>query len=367
MPLLGAPLLIVLGVLAAALPVATVLVWERLRGPRAVLVSARLTLLVLCQLAAVLLTGAALNNYGYFYGSWSELLGGGAKAGPPSREHFGASASPDGGTATDSLIPHGSPLVDGRVDSVTVAGAMSRLAQPALVYLPPQYFRGQHALPVVEVLTGYPGSELNLVARLHYPGLLWRGIRAGTTRPMVLVMLRPTVAPPRDTECTDVPGGPQALSYFAQDVPQAITTRYRLKPSGLGVIGDSTGGYCAVKLALLHPERFRAAVSLSGYYHAIHDVTTGDLWGGSRVLRDLNDPTWRLQHLAAPPISLLVATTREERGPDGYATAQRFLHLVKPPMSADELVLAQGGHNFATWEKQIPEALAWLSDHLHPA
>ena len=34
----------------------------------------------------------------------------------------------------------------------------------------------------------------------------------------MLVMVRPTVAAPRDTECTDVPAGPQALAFFAPKV-----------------------------------------------------------------------------------------------------------------------------------------------------
>ena len=41
-------------------------------------------------------------------------------------------------------------------------------------------------------------------------------------QPMILVMLRPTVAPPRDTECVDVPGGPQTETFFAEDLPQAV-------------------------------------------------------------------------------------------------------------------------------------------------
>jgi hypothetical protein len=31
-------------------------------------------------------------------------------------------------------------------------------------------------------------------------------------------------------------------------------------------------------------------------------------------------------------------------------------------MSADELVLDHGGHNFRTWGREIPYAMRWLSD-----
>ena len=47
-------------------------------------------------------------------------------------------------------------------------------------------------------------------------------------QPMILVMMRPTVAPPRDTECVDVPGGPQTETFFAKDLPDAVSAHYRV-------------------------------------------------------------------------------------------------------------------------------------------
>ncbi|CAM5397307.1 esterase [Streptomyces badius] len=57
-------------------------------------------------------------------------------------------------------------------------------------------------------------------------------MKAGKARPMILVMLRPTVAPPRDTECVDVPGGPQTETFFAEDLPEAVTGTYRAGEGG---------------------------------------------------------------------------------------------------------------------------------------
>ena len=45
---------------------------------------------------------------------------------------------------------------------------------------------------------------------------------------MVLVMLRPMVVPPRDTECMNVPGGPQTEEFFAQDLRSAVWAHYRV-------------------------------------------------------------------------------------------------------------------------------------------
>src|SRR6476661_5196319 len=87
MPLLGWPLLVTL-VLATVL---ALVLWSRVRGPAPVRVAQRLGLVVAGQVVAVLLVAAALNDYGYFYGSWSELLG--PSASGAAVIHSGASGS----------------------------------------------------------------------------------------------------------------------------------------------------------------------------------------------------------------------------------------------------------------------------------
>ncbi|NJP83149.1 esterase family protein, partial [Streptomyces sp. AA8] len=74
-------------------------------------------------------------------------------------------------------------------------------------------------------------------------------------------LVRPSVVADRDTNCTDVPGGPQALTFFNEDVPLAVTDVYRASdaPGSWGAVGNSTGGYCALKLAMTNPARYGAA------------------------------------------------------------------------------------------------------------
>jgi S-formylglutathione hydrolase FrmB len=256
------------------------------------------------------------------------------------------------------------------VESVRINGVRSRLASHAFVYLPPEYFQAAYrhrAFPAAEVFTGFPGTDLNLLKGLNFPARQLAEVRAHRARPMVLVMMRPSVSYPRDTECTDVPAGPQALTFFAQDVPLAVATSFRVESRGWGAIGDSTGGYCAAKLAMLHSDTFAAAVTLSGYFHTLRDGTTGDLWGGSRVLWNLNNLEWRLGHLPPPPVSVLVTTARDEAGSSGYADSRRFItlaHTAGAPLSVTALVLDHGGHNFSTWNAELPQAISWLSHHL---
>jgi S-formylglutathione hydrolase FrmB len=199
---------------------------------------------------------------------------------------------------------------------------------------------------------------------MKYPTLVAQAVYQRQMPPTVLVLLRPTVAPPRDTECQDVPNGPQAESFFATDLPQAMQHAYRVSadPAGWGVIGDSTGGYCALKFAMQHPDVYRAAVSLSGYYESAVDLTTGDLFGGSQQLRDENDLMWRLAHLPDPPVSVLVTSSLS--GESDFKATEAFVRAVKAPMRVSHMYLQSGGHNFATWDQELPGALRWLGQQL---
>lgn len=380
MALLGTPLLVLLAVLAVGLPFAAVLLWSRVRGPRALQAAQRGGLLAAAQIAAVMLVAVALNDYGNFYGSWSSLLraqsqharvsAGNGPAGVHSSRppHQPPAASgqieqlPDPAYATHAQWP-----VLGRLESVMIRGASSGLKEHAYVYLPPQYFQSQYAgsrFPAMEVLTGYPGSDADMIHGMNYPGVLLSLITQHQTQPTVLVMLRPSVNYPRDTECTNVPAGPQAETFYASDLPSQVSHSYRVRPTGWGAIGGSLGGYCAAKLTMLHPTVFYAGVSIQGYYTARRDSTTGDLWGGSLVLRHLNDLEWRLGHMPPPPISLLVQSTLDQQGPYGYQDTERFTALVKKPMAVQMTMYQHGGHNIATWRIGLAQELSWLSAKL---
>lgn len=374
MALLGKPLVVLLSILAVGLPATTYFCWLRVKGPRLMRIGTRVLLIFGSQLAAVVLVAVVVNDYGSFYASWSELAGSSIGTPGASKPH------PDGMTtalrsdqSAVQVLPDpgwSSPSqwsTRGRVVAVRIQGARSALRGTATVWLPPQYFQpdqAQRVFPAVEVFGGYPGSEQGLLKTMEYPQHLLDEMSAHRAGPMVLVMQRPAVTFPRDTECTDVPDGPQALTYFAQDVPAAISRSFRVRPTGWGAMGYSTGGYCAVKIAMLHSDVIPAAVALSGYFHAVRDRSTGDLWGGSPVLRQLNDLEWRMEHLPAPPVSLFVAGSRTERGPDGFRDTQRFLSLVRLPTQVRTLILPSGGHNFASWSQEMGPALDWLSARL---
>ncbi len=128
------------------------------------------------------------------------------------------------------------------------------------------------------------------------------------------------------------------------------------------MIGNSTGGYCALKLGLHHPDRFAASAGLSPYYKAAEDVTTGDLFHGDQNLRNRADLFWSLDHLPARASSFLV--TSSKKGEGNLKDTRKFIEKVKAPARVSSIILDSGGHNFTTWQREVAPTLEWISGRL---
>ncbi|MEW2452001.1 alpha/beta hydrolase-fold protein [Streptomyces parvulus] len=361
-----------LAVLAGVLLFAgTVWLWPRLAhgGVRAVL--GRVGLLFATQAAVFAAVGLVANQSFGFYGSWADLFGRETGQGVVVDHAAGGTGGPLRvvGDRRVTGAGGGRPEVSGRIDEVRIAGRTTRISTPAYVYLPPEYFQARHrgrTFPAAVVLTGYPGTAEALVDKLRYPRTALELAREGRMRPMILVMLRPTLAPPRDTECVDVPGGPRTETFFAKDLPEAVGGRYRVSrgAGNWGVVGNSTGGYCALKLAVHHPDVFAAGAGLSAYYDAPNDPTTGDLFQGNEERKNHANLWWYLKNRPAPDTSLLVTSSRS--GETNYADTREFIERVRSrkPTRISSIILESGGHNFNTWRREIPATLEWLGGRL---
>jgi enterochelin esterase-like enzyme len=380
-----------MAVVAVGSLAAIIWAWPRVARQRLHHIAVRLVMVAASQLLVIAAFLVWMNGYFSFYGSWSQLLGTGRPAraeqllhartagrqvviygsqpGPaPGRSRPAPLAAPAGGIPRPG--PPSGPAEAGKVVQIAISGARTGLnSGPGYVYLPPQYFQPAYRktrFPVVLALTGYPGVAGGIVHRLALPAVAARLLAAGRIRPTVFVMLSVSPLFPYDTECTDIPAGPQVESFYAQDVTHAIEQAFRVtsSPAGWGVIGYSTGGFCAAKLAMMYPSRFSAAVSMAGYYQAYGGRFVRDLWGGSVAYRRENSPAWRLRHLPAPPVSVLVTSSRI--GEQSLPGTLAFLRLIHPPMRGYSLIIPQGGHNFRTWSRELVPSLEWLSRRLAP-
>ncbi|MGW3633122.1 alpha/beta hydrolase [Streptomyces sp. NPDC005122] len=363
---------LVLAILFAVLLfVGTVWWWPRLARRDWRAVGGRIGLLLVTQVAVFASIGLFANQAFGFYATWADLLGQESGQGVVV-DHSGHGA---GGplqvvdTRQVNVSGGARPQIGGQIQKVDIVGRTTHIATPAYVYLPPEYFQSRYrtrTFPATTVLTGYPGTAEALIKGLHYPQTAHELAKDGRMQPMILVMMRPTVAPPRDTECVDIPGGPQTESFFAKDLPEVVGAHYRVgkRPGSWGIVGDSTGGYCALKLAMHHPEAYAAGAGLSPYYKAPIDPTTGDLFHGDRLLRNAADLRWYLRHNPAPRTSLLVTSSKV--GEHNYRDTLRFIEQVKATgrTGIASVILDSGGHNFNTWRREIPGTLQWISGML---
>ncbi|MEV7559496.1 alpha/beta hydrolase [Streptomyces sp. NPDC048331] len=357
-------LAIVAGVLLFA---ATVWFWPKLSNRTWRAFAGRIGLLLATQLALFSAVGLAANKSFLFYGSWADLLGQETSMGKVV-DHSMSSKDIKVVDKQKLDVPGGAkPQVGGQILKVAISGQKSKITSPGYVWLPPEYFQPQHKdqnFPASIVLTGYPGTAENLIKGLDYPMKAFSLSKSGKMKPMILVMLRPTVAPPRDTECVDIPGGPQTETFFGVDLPQAIQDTFRVgkKPENMGFIGNSTGGYCALKIAAHYPQTFGAAAGLSAYYEAPDDPTTGDLFHGDEKLKKRADVLHSIEHKKPTGTSFLV--TSSEKGEPNLADTRKFIKKVQGPDRVSSIILDSGGHNFNTWRREIPPMLMWMSGRI---
>ncbi|MFI9544454.1 alpha/beta hydrolase [Streptomyces sp. NPDC052016] len=368
MSLTGTPFLttlIALAVLAVALPL---LLWSRLRGPRVLRAAARMLMLLFAQGTAVALVFVLVNNSNNLYDDWDDLLGTG------NHVQQAADLGPDGtgGIALERLprvrqtfTRAGGPgmRAAGGVRVTQLEGRVSGVNAEVYVWLPPQYddpaYR-HRAFPVVELLPGYPGSAKSWFGTLRAHEQLLPLMKEGKVAPFILVAPRTTLLPGVDTGCANIPGTVNADSWLSIDVPRMVMDNFRAEPAprGWAVAGYSAGAHCATKLAVAHPDRYRAAVSLSGYNDPVAERAS--LTAQSPSLRERNNPCVLLREAAQPPA---VALYLSGQPGDGYedgmalerqAKAPTTVHVVHVPKSA-------GGHTMALWRPQVVPAFRWLT------
>ncbi|WP_335937472.1 alpha/beta hydrolase [Streptomyces sp. PTD5-9] len=369
MSLTGTPFFLTTIVLAVVSVMLPLLLWGRVRGPAVVRGAARLTMLVLAQGAAVLSVFVMVNNTNGLYDNWADLLGTGQHvvvAPNLGRDGLGTHKQ----LANEpKVVQRFGPTHDARmgpgVRVTQVNGRVSGVHGEVYVWLPPQYDQPAYRhrrFPVVELLGGFPGSAKAWFSSLRVQSQLEAGMRSGEVAPFILVEPRTNVLPGQDTGCANVPGVVDAESWLSVDVRQMVIDNFRARrgASGWAVAGYSAGAHCAAKMALAHPERYRAAVGLSGYNDPAAEPLS--LTARSPELRRTNNPLWILRHATTPPrVSLYLSGNRN----DGYRDGLALRRAALPPT---RVVVAEviGPHTTGVWRRQVPQVFRWLTSELSP-
>ena len=330
---------VTVGAVAAAL-----LLWPRVRGPRALRLVSRVGMIVLCQVTAVFVVMVTINNQYGFYASWDDLLGNANSGGRPT-----ATASGSPAPAVPDYAVKFTAYSQG-FERATVRGWASGTKGDVIVWLPPQYGKKEFAhtrFPVIEVLHGIPGTPHSFLRGMRLGQIMQEQITAGRAEPAILVL--PTITPDRvNTGCADVPGKSRVATWLTQDVVRTINHNFRTLPAprGWAVMGISTGGYCAARLALEHPETFAAGAAL-----APDNPAAG-----------IRNPL-ELARTSRPDVQLLVESSLQDpESPPKFA--DEIIAAAQPPTTVTTLRVANGGHNWKTWGRMFPDAFTWVSGRI---
>lgn len=254
----------------------------------------------------------------------------------------------------------------------TLTGPVSQIRAQVYVWTPPQYAaKRRDRFPVLELLHGVPDSPGGWMLAMHVAAHLMAAIATGKVHPYILVVPEITPfgdrsAPWDNQECSNVPGDADVATWITHDVRGMVLKYFRAVSAadGWGLMGYSTGGFCAAKLVLQYPGLYHAAVSLSGYYTPESRLLTYD-----RTLARQNSPLWMIGHDRTPAVSLLMTASGQDRVDPPSEPQQMIQAATANPLSratavASFVAPAGGGHNQGAWEKMLPTAFTWLSQRL---
>ncbi|HEY2223124.1 MAG TPA: alpha/beta hydrolase-fold protein [Actinomycetospora sp.] len=325
----------------------------------------RTVTVLVAVMAVVVACAAEVNRLGSFYPTLGALIG--TSSDPSGGTDVEAGQDGDRLAATRPIRVSRSRGGHGTTEHLTLTGRASHLTRDVDVYLPPGYDDPDAALrfPIVEWFPGFPGEPREVSALFGLPAMLDDAI-ARDRMPPTVVIIPDTNGEPRlshDEECVDAVAGPADDRFLSDDVRGWALARLRVRAdrAGWALAGWSSGGYCAMNLALRHPSWYSAAASQSGYDRTALDATTGDPFAGREDLRQGNDVSALLR--AHPvPLSLLVAAGAAER--DEQQAAERMRAAAAPPVELTRLTFPGGGHNTEAVRAQVPSILGWLGAHL---
>ncbi|GAA1988722.1 alpha/beta hydrolase [Kitasatospora viridis] len=374
MELTGKPFLYLSFVLVPLSIALLMLCWSRIRGPQAVRFAGRLGMVLFAQVTAVTLVFVLVNNANLIYGSWDDLLGTGnhVRAVPVPPPAGGAGGASGGTSAPHAKVvqqfgPVHDDAVPKDVHTTQVKGATSGVDGEVLVWTPPQYDDPAYKdvqFPVVELLAGYPGSSSTWFGTLDVSKQLAPLMKSGQIAPFILVSPRVVLLDHQDTGCADVPGKVNAETWLSRDVPQMVLDNFRADPSAArwAVAGFSAGGHCATRLAVDRPDRYRAAISFSGYNSPSQEPDS--LTAKDPHLNEVDNPLYMLTHAATPPnVALYQSGSRNKSDGDDFDDALALQKAAKAPTTVTPIETT-GPHLTSTWKPMVVPAFQWLTQYI---
>lgn len=336
---------------------ALILFWNKFPGKRAVRDAQRFWILVIAQLLVVTTFFVGINRSMVFFANWNDLFGNYDAYKSPITQIQSADSSPLDTYVRNTRLAPGFRSQGGQF-SFVLKGAQSGVTAPVYVYLPPTYGADPaKKWPVLMLLPGYPGVPTTWFHALNLVKILRHEISTGYAHDFLIVLPTMSIPATRDTECTDIPGGPLVNTWLGVDVPNAVIGGLSASHDrkDWAIAGYSTGGFCAAKVMLSHSSRFSVAVPIAGYFYPTQTKLFAD------KPEEANNPLLLAKALKLPSHMLLVGTSQDP-GVMGAITSMEKVN--NPHLVIDQLIDQHGGHSTKVWKSQLPRILDWLSTQI---
>ena len=323
----------------------------------------RLLIIVLCQVLVLISIGLEVNRANGFYESWNDVFG--------TSSNYSKTATTAGSmaTITKSELAHADKRsLNSLLVRDVITGKQSHVSNVVYLDLPAAAVSNiekkipldPHRYRVVEFLSGFPSQPLMWVKALSIDKVLATYNQSHVGHEVIGVIPQVNIAGHYDLECMNLPGKrPAAEIWLSSDLHSYLSTRLGMHDTKWGVMGVSTGAWCAAMLSIRHPELYAASASIAGYYIPALPATD------SIALQNEMNARYDLakSEVLLKKVQPLYITASDGDSYSIYET-RKFLAKHHPHLAITYKEFKSGGHHSEVWVPQVPLALAWLQRNI---
>jgi hypothetical protein len=349
---------VVFGVVALTAFVVLLIFWHKLSVHNFRNIFIRVSAILFINIFVLSAIGIGLNRYGDFYSSWSDLVG-------IQQNYKSVAIAPkDVALVTQHQIDRADKTADGAlIFKEVITGENSKVSNFVYVAASPSVVKVlKEGKPlssisnyqVEELFSGYPGVPQTWIGSLGAIHTMSQLDLAGQIPPTIAVIPDINIIPHEDTECLNIPNVADVETWITGDMYSFMQKFIGIDSRQWSVFGYSTGGWCAAEVAMRHPDMYKNAVVLAGYFQPQFATKV------EKKTRALLSTQYDLISLAKnqfnnPPMMIIYST--QDRG--SFREMKYFTSAVKGYVSTPIITIPQGGHNIQVWKPYVGSALLW--------
>ena len=347
--------------LTLGLIIGLVLAWDRFSNKRLRVVIARVSVLILIQVLALVSTGITINRSGDFYTSWSDLVGANgnlekiaiapnnlASISPSDIKQ--ARKSPGGSLILRKVIKG----ADSGISDVVYVVLSPKVAAPLL--LNPQNPQLLNDYQVIELFPGTPGVPQTWIGAMNGIATIEKLEKNNSIKPTIAIIPSINVIPGKDTECLNFLAGPQVESWLTTDMHTFALKFIGIDARPWATMGYSTGGWCASMVSIRHPDLYSSAVSIAGYFRPVISLTVSVR--EKSVIESEYDLVKTLRSSAVKPQLMIITGVQDKQA---LGSAKKFMESAGPYLNIRYVPISSGGHNTKVWAPFVSTGLLWIA------